>query len=142
MFYNQQSLYNRTQRIPQYLMLVILSIVLYSCKTAHRTTQTTNERERISRNREDRRFNYIIKRPETTQFSLGADNFDSYSKLLEDHSVGIVTNQTGILSDKNNLVDYLVSKTNMDRSNLSLIVARYDYVLRTKILDYYQGILQ
>ena len=41
-----------------------------------------------------------------------------------------------------NSVDYLVSKTNMDRANLSLIVARYDYVLRTKILDYYQGILK
>ena len=41
-----------------------------------------------------------------------------------------------------NSVDYLVSKTNVDRANLSLIVARYDYVLRTKILDYYQGILK
>lgn len=36
-------------------------------------------------------------------------------------------------------VDYLVAKNNMDRANINLIIARYDYVLRTKILDYYQG---
>ena len=36
-------------------------------------------------------------------------------------------------------VDYLVAKNNLDRANTSLIVVRYDYVLRTKILDYYQA---
>lgn len=36
-------------------------------------------------------------------------------------------------------VDYLVAKNNMDRANINLIIARYDYVLRTKILDYYQA---
>lgn len=36
-------------------------------------------------------------------------------------------------------VDYLVAKNNLDRANINLIVARYDYVLRTKILDYYQS---
>lgn len=36
-------------------------------------------------------------------------------------------------------VDYLIAKNNLDRANINLIGARYDYVLRTKILDYYQG---
>lgn len=36
-------------------------------------------------------------------------------------------------------VDYLVAKNNVDRANINLISARYDYVLRTKILDYYQS---
>ena len=36
-------------------------------------------------------------------------------------------------------VDYLIAKNNLDRTNVNLIIARYDYVLRTKILDYYQG---
>jgi len=36
-------------------------------------------------------------------------------------------------------IDYLVAKNNLDRANISLIIARYDLVLRTKILDYYQG---
>ena len=36
-------------------------------------------------------------------------------------------------------VDYLIAKNNLDRANVNLIIARYDYVLRTKILDYYQN---
>lgn len=36
-------------------------------------------------------------------------------------------------------IDYLTAKNNLDRANLNLIAARYDYILRTKILDYYQG---
>ncbi|HTE24819.1 TolC family protein [Flavitalea sp.] len=37
-----------------------------------------------------------------------------------------------------NSVEYLTSKNFLDRANVSLIIAKYDYVLRTKILDYYQ----
>ena len=38
-----------------------------------------------------------------------------------------------------NSVDYLTAKNNLDRANINLINAKYDYVLRTKILDYYKG---
>lgn len=37
-------------------------------------------------------------------------------------------------------VDYLTAKNNLDRSRINLIQARYDYALRTKVLDFYQGI--
>ena len=37
-----------------------------------------------------------------------------------------------------NSVEYLTSKNFLDRANVSLIISKYDYVLRTKILDYYQ----
>lgn len=36
-------------------------------------------------------------------------------------------------------VDYLTAKNNLDRTNINLISAKYDYALRRKILDYYQG---
>jgi len=36
-------------------------------------------------------------------------------------------------------VDYLIAKNNLDRANIDLITTKYDYVLRTKILDFYQG---
>jgi outer membrane protein len=36
-------------------------------------------------------------------------------------------------------VDYFIAKNNYDRANINLIIARYDYILRTKIMDYYQG---
>jgi outer membrane protein len=38
-----------------------------------------------------------------------------------------------------NSVDYLVAKNNMDRAKSNLIIAHYDFILRSKILDYYNG---
>lgn len=38
-----------------------------------------------------------------------------------------------------NSVEYLVVKNSLDRANINLIIARYEYLLRTKVLDYYQG---
>ena len=38
-----------------------------------------------------------------------------------------------------NSVDYGISKNQLDQANVNLIIARYDYVLYTKILDYYQN---
>jgi outer membrane protein len=38
-----------------------------------------------------------------------------------------------------NVVEYNLAKTNYDRARLSLVQARYDYLFRVKILDYYQG---
>jgi outer membrane protein len=36
-------------------------------------------------------------------------------------------------------VDYIIAKNNLDRANINLITARYDFLLRTKVLDYYQA---
>lgn len=36
-------------------------------------------------------------------------------------------------------VDYLLAKNNLDRSRTNLIMAKYDYVFRLKILDFYIG---
>jgi outer membrane protein len=37
------------------------------------------------------------------------------------------------------VVDYVIAKNNLGRANSNLIIARYDYLLRTKVLDYYRG---
>lgn len=49
----------------------------------------------------------------------GADNYEKYLPLLKDKKVGIVTNQTGILSDKTHVVDFLMEK----KINLQTIFA-------------------
>ncbi len=36
-------------------------------------------------------------------------------------------------------LDYLIVKNNIDRANISLTAAKYDYIFRTKILDFYLG---
>ena len=38
-----------------------------------------------------------------------------------------------------NSVDYLVTKNNVDNANINLVIARYNYVLSSMILDYYSG---
>ncbi|MBI1782389.1 MAG: TolC family protein [Sphingobacteriales bacterium] len=38
-----------------------------------------------------------------------------------------------------NSVEYLQVKNNLDRARLNLTQSKYEYVLRTKVLDYYQG---
>ena len=44
------------------------------------------------------------------EIKTGADNYDAYLPLLKSKKVGIVTNQTGILSNKTHLVDYLLEQ--------------------------------
>lgn len=46
----------------------------------------------------------------SNEIKTGADNFEKYLPLLKDKKVGIVTNQTGILSNKKHLVDFLLEK--------------------------------
>jgi outer membrane protein len=36
-------------------------------------------------------------------------------------------------------VDYTIAKNNFDHAATNLVASRYDYLLKTKILDYYQG---
>ena len=38
-----------------------------------------------------------------------------------------------------NSIDYLTAKNNLDQASVNLVNAKYDFVLRTKVLDYYQG---
>lgn len=44
------------------------------------------------------------------EIKTGADNFDAYIPLLKNKKIGIVTNQTGILTNKTHLVDFLLEK--------------------------------
>ncbi|TBX70775.1 DUF1343 domain-containing protein [Flavobacterium silvisoli] len=46
----------------------------------------------------------------TTEIKTGADNYEAYLPILKNKKVGIVTNQTGILSDKTHVVDFLLEK--------------------------------
>lgn len=66
---------------------------LFSIPTYSSTIQTNNSEE----------INAAV-------IKTGADNYDKYLPLLKDKKVGIVTNQTGILSNKTHVVDFLLEK--------------------------------
>ena len=62
------------------------------------------------------------------------DQVAAYTESFHAAEARYNTGSTTLIS-----LDYLTAKNNLDRANVNLIIARYDYILRTKILDYYQG---
>ncbi len=67
---------------------------------------------------------------------------DRYTVLLEQVNAYTESFRAAEIRFNNGVgtsVDYLTAKNNLDRANIALVIAKYDYVLRTKILDYYQG---
>lgn len=51
----------------------------------------------------------FIRTTQPLDFKTGSDNYESYLPLLKDKKVGVVSNQTGILTNKTHLVDFLVT---------------------------------
>ena len=66
-------------------------------------TKNWNQKSTLSENQNSIRPNQSI------NFKTGADNSENYLPLLKDKKVGIVSNQTGVLSNNTHLVDFLVS---------------------------------
>ena len=53
----------------------------------------------------------IVEEKLVLDLKTGSDNFTLYLPLLKSKKIGVVTNQSGILSDKTHLVDFLLSKS-------------------------------
>lgn len=93
------------------ILILFLSMLIFSCKPTQNAVTAaviTKVPEKSEKKKEHK--NIVITNPEKMTFSRGADNFAGYAELLQGKSVGILTNQTGILFDQTNLVDFLVSK--------------------------------
>ena len=82
---------------------VLFSILLMlSCGASQKREVRNLAQEAKNQNQNNTKQNLEIK--------TGADNSVTYLPLLKDKKIGIVTNQTGILSDKSHLVDFLLEK--------------------------------
>lgn len=57
----------------------------------------------------EKKIETAVEKP-LADIKTGADNIDAYLPLLKNKKVGIVTNQTGILSDKTHVVDFLLKQ--------------------------------
>lgn len=68
----------------------------------------------------------------SNKYKILLDQINSFTESF--HAAEIKFNSGAITS-----VDYLIAKNNLDRANINLIISKYDFVLRSKILDYYQG---
>lgn len=83
--------YNSTfsnRKWKSYLLLVVISAVLFSCKPTQKTIRNNGYSIKTM----------VITNKKNNQFSTGADNFEGYFPLLVGKRVGVITNQTGIVS--------------------------------------------
>lgn len=81
------------------ISFIFLTIISTSC-----SAKKTDARKNIKPTLEKTKKNSSI------EVNTGADNYNNYLPLLKDKKIGIVTNQTGILSNKTHLVDFLLEK--------------------------------
>ena len=68
-----------------------------------------------------------LRKYESTKEQLAAAEI-SYDNMEKKYNVGL-----------SNAIDFLVEKNNYFKAQSNLIQAKYDYVFKTKILDFYQG---
>lgn len=69
-------------------------------------------------------------------------SFDGFKKLAEQVSAYNTSLHAATIKFENGVlttVDYILTKNNYDQANMNLVAAKYDYIMRTKILDYYLG---
>lgn len=63
-----------------------------------------------------------------------------FKEQVEAYSESFRVNEIRFNSGVSNIVEYIISKNNLDNAKINLANARYEYIFRTKILDYYRGI--
>jgi outer membrane protein len=60
---------------------------------------------------------------------------DQVNAYKESFRVAEIKFNAGVITS----VDYLIAKNKVDQSDLNLVIAKYDYVLRSMVLNYYSG---
>lgn len=66
-------------------------------------------------------------------------NFYILQEQVESYEESFHVNEIRFNNGVSNIVEYIISKNNLDRAKINLANARYEYLIRIKILDYYRG---
>ncbi|HVG15712.1 MAG TPA: TolC family protein [Chitinophagaceae bacterium] len=123
-------------------MNVGVRIPIFNASTARNKIQlaaidlkkTTLEEERTK----------LLVRQQIEQASLQAANsYERYNTLLqqvEAYQQSFTAAEVRFNAGVGTTVDYLLAKNNLDRAAINLIMSKYDFILRKKVLDYYQNI--
>lgn len=89
-----------------FLFFVVLII---SCGNSIKNNEN-GEEKRTTTNRENESSELRNNPLEDKNIKTGADNYIEYLPLLENKKIGVITNQSGILTNGTHLVDFLLSK--------------------------------
>ncbi|SOD98598.1 outer membrane protein [Spirosoma fluviale] len=74
-----------------------------------------------------------------TQVKAGANRYRATQVQVASLEKAFQVAESRLNAGAINATDYSIAKTNLDRARASLVQAKYDYVFRTKILDFYQN---
>lgn len=67
------------------------------------------------------------------------NRYQSLVKQVEAYEESYRINEIRFNNGVSNFLNYISSKNNLDNSRVNLTNAKYEYLLRTKVLDYYRG---
>lgn len=67
------------------------------------------------------------------------ERYQALARQLDDFTKSFKAAEVRFNAGVNTSVEYLIAKNNMDRANANFVAAKYDYLLRSKVLDFYQG---
>ncbi|MFN8346020.1 MAG: TolC family protein [Spirosomataceae bacterium] len=68
-----------------------------------------------------------------------AKRYEATAKQIESLELSFKAAEARLNAGAINAVEYNIAKNNLDRSRANLIQAKYEYIFRTKILDFYQS---
>lgn len=71
--------------------------------------------------------------------SAARNRYDALTRQVEAFALSFRIAEVRFNAGVETAIDYVIAKNNYDRANSNLIIARYDFLLRTKVLDYYRG---
>lgn len=116
--------------------------LLNSLQTRNRVKLATIELKNVELAREN---SLIQLRQQIEQAHLNMTNaWERHKVLLEGvaaYTEAFRTAEIRFNAGLGTSVDYLIAKNNLDRVSLNLIMAKYEYLLRKRVLDFYAGIL-
>ena len=67
------------------------------------------------------------------------ERYLTLARQLEDFTNSFKAAEVRFNAGVNSSVEYMLAKNNVDRTNANFVAAKYDYLLRAKVLDFYQG---
>ena len=82
----------------------------------------------------------VVRQQIDQAYSNMTASYDRYKLLAEQvsaYTLSFKAAEVRFNAGVGNSVDFLIAKDRLDRSNINFISAKYDFVLRKKILDYY-----
>jgi outer membrane protein len=67
------------------------------------------------------------------------EKYQTLARQLDDYTNSFKAAEIRFNAGVNTSVEYLLAKNNVDRTNANFVSAKYDYLLKAKVLDFYQG---